>query len=70
MLKQDISTDEVYEMLQRLEQVVSIAKTSRYGLQSSYTKPLESEDLEHVFSGIESILEPMKNKLYDVHEAR
>jgi len=69
-LEQDISTNEIHEMIEKLEQVTSIAKATKYGLQSYYVEPLNHEDLENVFSGIESILNPIKDKLYDVHGNR
>jgi hypothetical protein len=70
MLKQDISTDEVYQMIQTLEQVASIAKASHLGIHTSYTVGLNEEEIANIFNGIASMLEPMKTKLYDVHEER
>ena len=70
MKNQDIKTDEIYQMLQTLEQVSSIAKASKFGLHTTYTKGLSDEEIANVFDGIYFMLEPMKSKLYDVYEER
>jgi hypothetical protein len=70
MLEKDITTDEIWETIEKLEQVIGIAKASRLAMHTSCNVGLDSEEISSIFDGIVSMVDPIKVRLYEVHEVR
>ena len=70
MSQEEISNNEMWEMIEKLEQVTGIAKASKFGIHTTFNEGLTFEEIANIFDGIVLMIEPLKSRLYDVHEAR
>ena len=70
MSQAEISSNEMWEMIEKLEQITSIAKASKFGIHTTFNEGLTSEEIANIFGGIALMIEPLTSRLYDIHEAR
>ena len=61
--------EELTQMAHELQQAISIAKAGNYAMHTTYVKKLNSEEeTAEIFNGIETLLSPIQNKLFDLGE--
>ena len=64
----ELTSKQVSEMCDTMEQIESISTACKYAIHSNYTKEMDIEKLANCMEAVIKLIQPTKDTLYNIYE--